>query len=639
MQIRDLPYLDPGDPDVRSGTRLLIWLGRRQWRGQLAGLGWALVNQLGVAALPLGVGFAVQAVVDGSGNRLAYASGLLLVLGVVIALGDTMVHRATITNWTTAAARIQQLLSRSTAELGSLLTRRVPAGEVVAISTSDAEKIGWFVEALSRFAAATIALLTIGTGLILYQPSLGIIVAIGLPVLAFAVLPLLPIATRRADHQREKAGYATELAADTVAGLRVLRGIGGEDLFLTRYRRASQDVRGASVRSASMWALISAIQVLLPGALLLTVVVYGARLALDGRIAVGELITVYSAVLLTAHPLRNFVEMAMAYSYSKPSAERAARVLALRRSVDAAPASTSTLDHIAPTTSQPPLGGDLHDPVSGIRAAEGLLTAVVCGDPDLAGRLAERLGGHPTTDDTTASVLLGGEALDAMPLARTRASVLVQDKEPVLLSGTLRELLDVPSSGRVSAASALEAAHCADALAALALAGGDTGGDPMEARITERGRSLSGGQRQRLALARSLVADPEVLVLDEPTSAVDSHTESRVAAGIKRLRAGRTTVLFASSPLLLDLADRVVLVDGGQAVASGTHRELLRGEPRYRAVVTRETQDEIEQRLAAMGTEGFAGAAPKNRAGTANGPLDSGPSTQHRAYGGNVESG
>ncbi|MEU0989386.1 ABC transporter ATP-binding protein [Streptomyces sp. NPDC005953] len=635
MQIRDLPYLDPGDPDVRSGTRLLIWLGRRQWRGQLAGLGWALVNQLGVAALPLGVGLAVQAVVDGSGTQLAYASGLLLLLGVVIALGDTMVHRATITNWTTAAARIQQLLSRSTAELGSLLTRRVPAGEVVAISTADAEKIGWFVEALSRFAAAAIALLAIGTGLTLYQPSLGIIVAIGLPVLAVAVLPLLPIATRRADHQREKAGYATELAADTVAGLRVLRGIGGEDLFLSRYRRASQDVRGASVRSASMWALISAIQVLLPGALLLTVVVYGAQLALDGHIAVGELITVYSAVLLTAHPLRNFAEMAMAYSYSKPSAERAARVLALRRTVDAAPASAAPVES---DPSERPLGGDLHDPVSGILAAEGLLTAVVCGDPDLAGRLAERLGGHPATDDTNDSVLLGGAALDGLPLLRARTNVLVQDKEPVLLSGTLRELLDVPSSGRVSAAAALEAAHCADALAALALAGGNTGEDPMEARITERGRSLSGGQRQRLALARSLVADPEVLVLDEPTSAVDSHTESRVAAGIKRLRAGRTTVVFASSPLLLDLADRVVLVDEGQAVACGTHRELLRSEPRYRAVVTRETQDEIEQRLAAMGTDGFTAAAMKKRTGKIRGPLDTGPSPQHRAYGGNEES-
>jgi ABC-type multidrug transport system fused ATPase/permease subunit len=115
----------------------------------------------------------------------------------------------------------------------------------------------------------------------------------------------------------------------------------------------------------------------------------------------------------------------------------------------------------------------------------------------------------------------------------------------------------------------------------------------MTTRITERGRSLSGGQRQRLALARSLVTDPEALVLDEPTSAVDSHTEARVAAGIKALRQGRTTVAFASSPLLLDLADRVVLVHRGTVVAVGAHRELLHTDPRYRAIVTRETDDEI----------------------------------------------
>ena len=117
----------------------------------------------------------------------------------------------------------------------------------------------------------------------------------------------------------------------------------------------------------------------------------------------------------------------------------------------------------------------------------------------------------------------------------------------------------------------------------------------MRTRITERGRSLSGGQRQRLALARSLVADPEVLVLDEPTSAVDSHTEARVADGVKRLRAGRTTVVFTSSPLLLDLAERVVFVHDGEVASVGAHRELLRTDARYRAVVTRENDEEVRQ--------------------------------------------
>ncbi|WP_105969459.1 ABC transporter transmembrane domain-containing protein [Streptomyces geranii] len=584
MKIQDLPYPDPGVADARSGPRFLWWLFRNQLGGQLTALAWGLLHFVAVSTLPFGVGFAVQAVVDRSGRQLALAGGLMVLCGVAIALGDSMLHRAAVTNWITAAARVQQLLARKTAQLGSALTRRVAAGEVVAVSTGDVEKIGWFVEALSRFTAAALTVVLVCVGLYVYQPALGIVVAVGVPVLALAVLPLLPRATRRADFQREKAGRATELASDTVAGLRVLRGIGGEELFLDRYRRASQEVRHAAVRSARMWALISAIQVLLPGLLMIAVVWHGVHLARQGRITVGELVTVYSAVMLLTYPLRHFEEIAMAYSFSRPSAKRAARVLSLERATDTA----GSREAVVPA-------GDLYDPSTGLLAPTGCLTAVVCGDPDTAGLLAERLGGHPSEEGTSA--LLGGVPLDELPLASTRTAVLVQDKDPVLLSGSLRELLDVPASGAVSAAEALAAAQCGDVLEALVQGSLDVE-DPLDARITERGRSLSGGQRQRLALARSLITDPEVLVLDEPTSAVDSHTEARIADGIRKLRAGRTTVVFTSSPLLLDHADRVVLVHEGEVAAVGVHRELVHKEPRYRAVVTRETDEE-----AALGRE------------------------------------
>ncbi|MFF4274447.1 ABC transporter ATP-binding protein [Streptomyces sp. NPDC001536] len=576
MQIHDLPYPDPGVPDARSGPRFLWWLFRNQLGGQLRSLAWGLVHFVSVSALPFCVGLAVQAVVDRSGSRLALAGGLLALACAGNAIGDTFLHRTAITNWITAAARVQQLLARKASSLGAGLTRRVSAGEVVAVSTGDIEKIGWFVEAVSRFTAAALTIVIVCVGLVVYQPALGVVVAVGLPVLAVAVLPLLPRATRRADFQREKAGRATELASDTVAGLRVLRGIGGEELFLDRYRSASQEVRHAAVRSARMWSLISAIQVLLPGLLLIAVVWHGVGLAREGRITIGELVATYSSVMILTYPLRHFEEIAMAYSFSRPSARRAARVLSLER----ATSEEGSLTGAAPT-------GDLYDPATGLLAPSGRLTAVVCGDPDAAGQLAERLGGHPAEEAT--SVLLGGVPLDELPLSVARTAVLVQDKDPVLLSGTLRELLDVPASGDVDPRGALDAAQCGDVLAAL-VQGSLSADDPMDARITERGRSLSGGQRQRLALARSLITDPEVLVLDEPTSAVDSHTEARIADGVRNLRSGRTTVVFTSSPLLLDRADRVVLVHEGEVVAVGVHRELVHKEPRYRAVVTRETE-------------------------------------------------
>ncbi|MER6983409.1 ABC transporter ATP-binding protein, partial [Streptomyces carpinensis] len=334
MQIQDLPYPDPGVPDARSGPRFLWWLGRNQLGGQLRALAWGLLHFASVSALPFCVGLAVQAVVDRSGTRLALAGGLLVLACIGNALGDTFLHRAAVTNWITAAARVQQLLARKAAQLGSALTRRVAAGEVVAVSTGDVEKIGWFVEAMSRFTAAAATIVLVCVALLVYQPALGVVVAVGLPALALSVLPLLPRATRRADVQREKAGRATELASDTVAGLRVLRGIGGEELFLDRYRRASQEVRHAAVRSARMWSLISAIQVLLPGLLLIAVVWYGVHLARAGRITVGELVTVYSSVMVLTYPLRHFEEIAMAYSFSRPSAKRAAGVLSLERTAE-----------------------------------------------------------------------------------------------------------------------------------------------------------------------------------------------------------------------------------------------------------------------------------------------------------------
>ncbi|MBL1068082.1 ABC transporter ATP-binding protein [Streptomyces sp. 7-21] len=578
MHIRDLPHPDPGEPDVRSGFRFLVWLFRRQLGGQARSLAWGTLHMASVGALPLVLGLVVQAVADESGRGLALAGALMLGLTLTMTAADTMLHRTAVTNWITAAARVQQLLARRTAQLGGALTQRIAAGEVVKVSTGDVEKIGWFVESFSRFAAAVVVTAGVCTGLVVYEPRLGLLVVGGVAAVVLSVFPLLPAATRRADRERALSGRATELASDTVAGLRVLRGIGGERLFLERYRRASQDVRAASVRSARMWSLIDAVQVVMPGLLLLGVVWQGVRLAREGTLSPAGLVTVYGAVTFLMFPLRLFQEAAMAFTFSRPSAKRAVRVLSLRRSGGGGASADAAL----------PLEGELRDPATGLRAAPGRLTAVVCGDPDEAERLAERLGGHPVRGGDGPSAELGGVALDSVPLAAARAAVLVQDKDPVLLSGTLRELLDVPSSGRVSAAEALRAAQCDDVLATLARTAPDSSRDPMRARLTERGRSLSGGQRQRLALARSLLADPPVLVLDEPTSAVDAHTEARVAEALRALRAGRTTVVFTSSPLLLDRADEVVFVRGGQVAASGSHRALLHGAPAYRAVVTRE---------------------------------------------------
>ena len=206
----------------------------------------------------------------------------------------------------------------------------------------------------------------------------------------------------------------------------------------------------------------------------------------------------------------------------------------------------------------------------------GQLTAIVAGVPEEAVAIADRLGRFADGGE----VRLGGVALRDLPLDVVRRRVLVSEHDPRLFTGPLGTELDPTGAAppeRVLAAVAT--ASASDVVEALP--------DGLATEVDERGRSFSGGQRQRLVLARALVADPEVLVLVEPTSAVDAHTEAGIADGLAAARAGRATVVCTTSPLLLDRADKVALVAGGRVVAQGTHRDLLDTEPRYRAVVTR----------------------------------------------------
>jgi ABC-type multidrug transport system fused ATPase/permease subunit len=264
-------------------------------------------------------------------------------------------------------------------------------------------------------------------------------------------------------------------------------------------------------------------------------------------------------------PLQTAVEMADKLITTRVAARRIARILAAEPDHPVAPDADAAA---------PPPSGALVDPVSGVVAEPGRLTALVSERPEETASVAARLG---RTVPGRHGVTWGGVGLDDLPVTAVREHVLVSQADPRLFSGPLRREL----GGRDDAAraAALAVADADDAVAAL--------DDGIDGELEERGRSLSGGQRQRLALARALLRDAEVLVLVEPTSAVDAHTEARIAGRLAEHRRGRTTVVVTVSPLLLDHADVVHLVEDGRVVATGTHRELSRSSTAYRSVVVR----------------------------------------------------
>ncbi|MFK4086737.1 ABC transporter ATP-binding protein [Kribbella sp. NPDC020789] len=569
--MRNLPLADPGIADDRSPARYLWWVARGQARTLVGGMAFGVLWMASQAFIPAILGRAIdEGIAAKDGEKLLQWSAALFAVGLVQALAGIMRHRFAVTNWLTAAYRTVQVITRKAADLGATLPKHLATGEVVSIGAGDLASIGNVMEVAARFAGAIVAFAVVASILLSTSTVLGLVVLIGVPVMLFCLGPMLRPLHRRQSAQRDAVGELNSLGSDIVAGLRVLRGIGGEDSFSRRYRRESQEVRQAGVRVARIQSVLDAMQVLLPGTFVVLVVGIGAHFALRGDLSPGSLVAFYGYATFLVLPLRTVTEFVNHLMRGLVAGRRVIRVAGLRSEI------TDPAD-----ASQLPERGDLVDPVSGIRARDGLLTAVVAAEPDLYGELADRLGRY----DESSEVRFGGVPLANATRADVRDRILVSDSGSQLFTGVLRSELD-PTGRRTEEEllAAIQTASAEDVLVALA--------DGLDSEVEEKGRSFSGGQRQRLVLTRALLMDPSVLVLVEPTSAVDAHTEARIADRLREHRAGRSTVVLSASPLLLDWVDEVIFVAAGRVVAIGKHRDLLDSEPQYRRTVTRETDHE-----------------------------------------------
>ena len=616
----DAPLLHP--PSLGAGA-LLRWLLRRAAVPVTLATLAACTSNIIQAIVPAFLGQALDAGIENGLNGRVWGIGaLLLVLFVVYAVGDTMLSYFGVQAWMRTAFDVDRLVGRQISATGKDLSRQVSTGEVATIIASDADYLGKLIQHLPALLGAAASFLVVAVLMLRTSVSLGLIVILGMPLVAAIVTLVIRPLQKRQAVQREAQSAVTTITTDTVAGLRILRGIGGEDVFARRYRDASQELRRRGVEVASSQATLMTLQVLLPGLFAAIVVWVAARMAVAGSLTPGGLITFYGYTAYLSWPLWVFTSSVQDYTRAVVGARRLSRLL------EVAPAAGSLVErlNLDPAAAHP-VSGDLVDTGSGLRLKEGRMTALVCPDPQVSADLATRLGRFT---DAGPTVTLAGRPLTTMPLEQVRASVVVSGATAQLFTGTLREALDVRSgpdpqpagledllraeTERTTGADVdqqvrpqereapgddrlIEAVGIADAGDVLTSLS-----EGLAGMITEKGRSLSGGQRQRMALARALLTEAPTLVLIEPTSALDSHTEARVAAQVHRSRAGRTTVVVTASPLVLEACDEVVLLDSsGTELLRSTHRELMAmardGHAQaadYRAVVSRAMGEDEE---------------------------------------------
>ncbi|MEU9174372.1 ABC transporter ATP-binding protein [Streptomyces sp. NPDC048420] len=577
-------YEDPGTPDVRGGWRYLWWLVRcqpgRSVAGALLGSTWMVL----LAATPYLMAKAIdEGLEPGDWPALAGWSFALFAVGSFNAWLSIMRHRTMTRVRMDANFRTVKVVVGQAVRLGAALSRRTGAGEVVTIGVGDVGTIAGALTVVGPGVGACVAYLTVAAVLISVSPVLATVVLLGIPAIVLLVGPFLSRLQGAETEYRNRQGVLTARIGDLAGGLRVLNGLGGKGLVADAFHRDSQHLRAQGYRVGAVTSWVQSLGVGLPTLFLAVVTWLAARLAAQGDITVGELVAVYGYVAVLVGPVAFWVECGYQLSRGVVSARRVVRFLRLEPLEDQG------------TRDAPAEPSVLHDPESGVSIRPGRLTALVSAQPADTATVLDRLARYTPSQATWAGV-----PMDDIRLPQIREHILLADHEADLFAGTLRDVIggadsDLRGAGLYQHAAPPRGAtspHAAAAAIHAAVADDIVQGlpDGLDAQMDAQARNLSGGQRQRIRLVRALLANPEVLLATEPTSALDAHTEALVAERLREAREGRTTALTTTSPLVLDRADTVLYLVDGKLAATGTHQHLLATEPGYRALVARDVE-------------------------------------------------
>jgi ATP-binding cassette subfamily B protein len=598
----------------RTGWRLIL----RSVRARRAGLILGVSTGLAWTAAKVSTGLIVKTAVDQGieANDMGALVRWSLTLGIVAVFSATFTGLRRYLAFREARWIEADLRDRLFAHLQRLhfaFHDRSQTGQLMSRANTDLQQVQAFVVMIPLTISNAVTVLAVTVILAFIDPVL--------TVLALGSLPFMNVLATRFSRrlypsvmgiQRESAELAA-VVEESVAGVRVIKGLGAEPVQAARLKGEAEDVYDQSMAAARTRARFLPGLELLPNIGLIAVLAYGGHQVLNGSLSLGSLIAFNVYIAMLVWPLRMLGMIVAQAQRAVVSAERVDEVLATDPLVADSP-------HPVGLPAAHPVDGGSGGPVGavafeGVRFSYGGRTPVL--DVfDLRVRPGESValvgatGSGKTTvarliprfyDVEAGRITLDGIDVRDLRLHDLRQAVGIVFEDTFLFSDTIAANIAFADP---------DAPHAAIERAAR-LAGADEFiselGDGYATRIGERGYSLSGGQRQRIAIARAILADPRVLILDDATSAVDPTKEHEIRDALTSVMRGRTTIVIAHRPATIALADRVVLIDSGRVAAAGTHESLLASDHRYRQVLAAAAARE-SRRVAAGGDGNGDGA-------------------------------
>jgi len=564
-----------------------LWPYIRPVRGRLLGSG---VAALGAMLSGLGIPVLIQRIVDGPVAHKDRGELVLLSLGVLafglLEAGLIYLRRALVARPSTdVEKRMRADLYHHLQRLPVAFHDRWPSGQLLSRAVSDLTTIRRFVAFSGVF--LVVNLLTVLVGLIMLvgiAPALGmlaVIMAAPLVVLCRRYERRYESAARRAQDQ---VGDLATSVEEATLGIRVLKSFGHGPRATRTFVAQARELRGTELVKVQVLAILWAVIVALPELTLAAMLAVGGYAVVAGSMTLGTVVAAITILTYVRWPLDSLGWLLAETGKTTSATARYYEVL------DTIPA---VVDPPQPRVLARPVRGALRLEAVHFRH-QGAATEVLRGvdldvQPGETVALVGATGCGKTTltaliprlaDVTGGRILLDGVDVRDLALADLRATVATAFEDPVLFSASVREnvALAVPDASDEQVRRALAVAHAEQFVDALPWG--------LDTRIGEQGLTLSGGQRQRLALARAVVGNPAVLVLDDPLSALDVHTESEVEAALRTVLRGVTALVVAHRPSTVQLADRVALLSGGRIAAVGTHSELLTEVPEYRRLLS-----------------------------------------------------